>query len=77
METKQKTKKFKRSIFNYLEMGLYFFFMFFFIIYVGRYGLAGLILKGGSKHEIIFNIGVWFVLTTYCIDKFFMILDKK
>lgn len=57
-----------KSIFEYLEIFIYGFFLFFFLIYIGKYGLTDLILKGGTTHEILFNIGVWFVLVTFCID---------
>ena len=50
---------------------VYGFFMFFFIFYVGKFGIAELILDPITIWHIIFNIGVWFVLVSFCMDNFF------
>ncbi len=47
------------------------FFLFFFIFFIGKVELANLILEPTTKWNIFFNIGVWFVLVSFCMDKFF------
>lgn len=74
---KKKNKNVFDYILEYMEMAIYGFFLFFFLIYIGKYGISDLILKRGSKHEIIFNIGVWFVLTGFCINGLFKEISQR
>ena len=46
------------------------FFLFFFLIYAGRYGLTNFILKGGSTHETLANVGIWYVLIMFVLKEF-------
>jgi len=73
----KKNKKILDYILEYFEMAIYGFLLFFFLIYIGKYGLSDLILKGGTKHEIIFNIGIWVVLVSFCVDNLFESFKKK
>lgn len=50
---------------------VYFFFLCFFIYYICEFGITNLILSPDNKWRMIFNIGVWFVLFTFCLDGFF------
>ena len=55
----------------YFNKLIYGFFMLFFFIYIGKFGIANLILEPTNKWKIIFNLGVWSILVSYCMDKFF------
>lgn len=55
----------------WLGLSLNGFFVFFFILYIGKFGITHLILEGDTRWKIIFNIGVWYVLVMYTFDKFF------
>ena len=59
-----------RDYFNFQGI-MYGFFMIFFIIFCYRFGIAGIILEPLNKWNMIFNIGTWFVLVSYCMDEFF------
>ena len=59
------------NIFKLLDKGLYGFLMFFFILYIGKFGVSDLILEPINKWNIIFNIGAWFVLTMFCAKGLF------
>ena len=48
----------------------YGFFIFFFAIFVGKFGISDLILESITKWHIVFNIGAWFVLIMFCINGF-------
>lgn len=75
-EMKQKQEKMKIEWWYLPYILAYGFFLFFFVSYAGKYGLSDLVLKGQSKHEILFNIGVWMVLVMFCLDGFFDSLSK-
>ena len=64
-----------RFSYRYLSILVYGFFSFFFMIYIGKYGLANFILAGDSVHIKLLNIGIWFVLTMYCFDGLFKEMD--
>ncbi len=49
----------------------YGFFLIFFMIFIGKFGLINLILEPITKWHMIFNIGVWFVLVMFCMENFF------
>jgi len=59
------------KFFKIFNKGLYGFLAFFFILYIGEFGISSLILEPINKWNIIFNIGVWYVITMYCLDKLF------
>ena len=46
------------------------------IYYAGVYGISDLVLKGDSRHEIILNITIWYVLAMACLDRTFENLRK-
>lgn len=56
---------------------VYGFFMIFFILFIGKFGIANLILEPISEWNILFNIGVWFVLVFFCMNHFFDEAKKK
>lgn len=55
---------------------VYGFLMIFFILYIGKFGLANLIIQGDTRWINIFNIGAWFVLEMACINGFFNSIRK-
>ena len=63
----------KMKLSDYLNFNgiAYGFFMIFFMIYIGKFDLTNLILTGTTVWDILFNIGVWFVLVMFCINNFF------
>ena len=54
---------------KYLDTIMYSFFGFFFIFYIGKFGITSLVIPGTSSWQVIFNLGVWFVLVSYCVNK--------
>ena len=74
-ETKEKKKiegsRIKLSDYFTLQGVMHGFFMFFFIIFMGKFGISNFILGPTNKWNIVFNIGIWFVLVSYCMDRFF------
>jgi len=61
---------------NWLYILVYGFFMFFFLIYIGRFGLSNFIIIEKNTWDVLFNVGVWFVLTMFCADNFFKELKQ-
>lgn len=59
------------DILKYLDKGIYAFFMFFFMLYIGKFGITGLILEPINTWNVLFNLGVWFVLVMFCMDGLF------
>ncbi len=59
------------NIIKILDRAIYGFFMIFFMIYIGKFGIANFILEGNTRWIHLVNIGIWFVLEMFCIDKFF------
>ena len=59
------------KFFEILNKGVNGFLTFFFILYIGKFGVSSLILEPINKWNMIFNVGVWYVITMYCLDKLF------
>jgi len=56
------------EVFKYIDKILYSFFGLFFIFYVGKFGISNLVIPSTSAWQTLFNLGVWFVLVSYCIN---------
>lgn len=67
----------KLSDYFNLQGLVYGFFIIFFIIFIGKFGIGGLVLSPTNTWNIIFNIGLWFVLISFCMDKFFNAAEDK
>ncbi len=60
-----------------LEGIVYGFFMFFFVIYIGKFGISDLVLESTTSWSILFNIGLWFVLVMFCMNGFFQSAERS
>ena len=71
------SKKANVTIIDWFEIIINGFLGFFFLFYIGKFGVSNLIFESEDKWKIIFNIGIWYVLVMYCFDKFFDRLPSK
>ncbi len=53
------------------------FFIVFFSVFISKFGITNLILDSSTNWNIIFNVGVWFVLISFCANRFFDAADNK
>ena len=60
-----------RFSWRYFPILLYGFLMFFFLWYIGEFGITNLVLEPITKWQVVFNIGLWLIIVMYFIDKFF------
>jgi len=54
---------------RYLDKVLYSFFGFFFIFYIAKFGITSFIVPGTNYWTSILNLGIWFVLVSYCVER--------
>ena len=58
----------KFNWYNLPELTVGLFFTFFFVIYIGKFGLTNLIIEESNTWHVLFNIGAWMVLTLKSMD---------
>lgn len=76
MKQKKKVKE-KRNFASWLGIILNGFLAIFFMLYVIKFSLTDFILHGDNTWRQIFNIGVWYVIVLFLIDKFFEALNYR
>lgn len=62
---------------DYIGLLLNGFFFFFFLIYIVKFGFSDFIISGDDKWTLLANIGIWYVLTKFCMDGFVKSLVDK
>ena len=50
---------------------IFLFFLGFLLLFAGEYGFENIIFEATNRWELLFNLCVWFILVTVCIDKIF------
>ena len=53
---------------DYIGLLLNGFFFFFFLIYIVKFGFKDFIISGDDTWTFLVNMGIWYVLTKFCMD---------
>lgn len=72
-------EKNKTKLSDYFNMYgiMYGFFMIFFAIFIAKIGISSFLLDPITKWHKVFNIGVWFVLISFCVNNFFNSVEES
>jgi len=62
---------------KFLDKALYGFFIIFFALYIGKFGISSFVIADTGAWSMLLNVGVWFMLMSVCIREVFPEPEEK